>query len=101
MATVRVGVKRVVKGTGYQPTEIGEPGIEYTQQWVEINGHRFSTDELALLGVEYGIDINRVEKPDPDVEYDQFGPGTIVIRLQSEGFETVDWREEPRATNGN
>ncbi len=83
MATVRVGVKRVVKGTGF-PTEVGEPGIEYTQQWIEINGMRLDGERLGLLRVDY--------VPAPPGESPGQHAAEVVIRLSCEGFATEDYR---------
>lgn len=84
MAKVRVGVRRIQKGAGYEAERVGDQGLELYQSWVEINGRRFDAKDVALLDVSYRMF--------PPGHHDA-PQGEIIIRLVSEGFETVDERE--------
>ena len=93
MSVVRVGVKRIVKGTGYQAETVGDPGVELQQMWVEVDGVRIAGD--SLLGVRYGFlrDIDPFATGKSDGDYQN----AVVIVLFSEGFSSVDHRELPDA----
>lgn len=104
MARVRVGVKR--HEFGIDVDEVGAPGVEVFQHWVEINGIRFETEDTALLDVSYNLgrsDVLRDGRGNIIVddeghavrEYPNDLQGEIVIRFVSHGFETVDYREPP------
>lgn len=82
MAKIRVGVRKIQKGTGYE-VDLGrdDPAIEVMQLWVEIDGHRIDAGESSLLGVEYSADPKAT--------------GVVTVRFASGGFETVDHREPP------
>lgn len=86
MAVVRVGVKRIGRGTGYDVEKVGDPGVEIKQLWVELNGHRLDGEELGLVRVDYapggGDDVGT-------------HMAEVFICVACEGFATVDHREEP------
>lgn len=107
MATVRVGVERIKKGTGYQVEAPGDDGVEVFQKWVEIDGTRFMTDEVGLLDVSYALgQSDLLRDSGGDLILDQQGRATrehpnnlmgeITIRFNSSGFSTVDHRVPPR-----
>lgn len=82
MATVRVGTRRIVRGTGFEEEHVGKPGIEVTQQWLELNGVRIDGHALGLVSVHYK---------------GGGGEGVITIELACEGFTTADHREPASA----
>lgn len=82
MAVVRVGVKRIKKGTGYETDEVGEAGIELQQHWVELNGLRLDGYDYSLVRVEYDAG----EDPTNTV-------AAVRVHMNCEGFSTVDYRE--------
>lgn len=109
MAAIRVGVKKIHRKTGFEadPGTPDEDVAEVFQLWVEINGHRFSTEELNLIGVSYQLGrhrprqsdgfLNAVEEPD---QMPNSLCGEITLVVASSAFETVDHRE-PEVTGGD
>jgi hypothetical protein len=106
MARVRVGVKRIEHGAEV-PVVGADATAEVFQVWVEINGHRFDSNEIGLLDVTYGLgrseavrdargDVVFDDNGRPVLEYPNSLMGEIVIRLASSSFETVDHREDER-----
>lgn len=85
MAVVRVGVKRVGRGGGFESADVGSPGIEIQQYWVELNGLRLDGDEIGLQRVDY--------EPAPPGKSPGSHTASVVVRVFCEGFETVDHRE--------
>lgn len=79
MAVVRVGTRRVIPYTS-SLSGVGEPGCEFGQRWVEINGKRITAHDDGLVDVKYGV-----REPG--------GVAEIVIRIMSESFSTADYRE--------
>jgi hypothetical protein len=87
MAEIRVGVTRISKGL--EVDQVGDPGTEVFQHWVEINGVRHDTDDIGLLDVSYTLGTYQ----DPTQEqHSARRPGEVTIRLQCDGFSTVDHR---------
>lgn len=109
MAKVRVGVKRIRNGIEVHETDetgAGDGVFEVFQQWIEINGVRFDTGDVGLLGVTYGLGhseylrdsdggVIRGEDGQPITEYRNGLMGEVTMVFASSAFETVDHREPP------